>query len=81
VGGVITIIGTGFWPNQAVEFAWKNPIGGQAMNASAAADATGKVELNWQVLPIVHSTAPDPSVPQIHRIELIQQRPIGGIEL
>jgi phosphonate transport system permease protein len=81
VGGVITIIGTGFWPNQAVEFAWKNPIGGQAMNASATADATGKVELNWQVLPIVHSTAPDPSVPQIHRIELIQQRPIGGIEL
>lgn len=81
VGDSITIIGTGFWPNEKVDFAWKNPIGGQAMNASAVADANGRVELNWLVLPIVHSTAPDPTIPQIHRVELEQARPIGGIEL
>ncbi len=81
VGDVITIIGTGFWPNEVVQVAWHNPIGGQAMSTQATPDATGKVELNWEVLPIVHSTAPDPTIPQIHRITLEQNRPIGGIEL
>lgn len=81
VGDVITIVGTGFWPGEVVKVGWHNPIGGQAMSTEAAADAQGKVVLNWQVLPIVHSTAPDPTIPQIHRITLEQNRPIGGIEL
>jgi len=81
VGDTITVIGEGFWPNEKVVFYWQNPIGGRAMAAEAMSDAQGKVVLDWQVLSIVHSTAPDPTVPQIHRITLQQSRPIGGIEL
>lgn len=81
VRDVITVIGTGFWPNEEVGFVWSNPIGGQAMTAKARANADGKVVFNWEVLPIVHSTAPDATIPQIHRITLTQKRPIGGIEL
>ncbi len=81
VGDVITVVGEGFWPNEPVTFIWHNPIGGQAMKASSTADANGKVTLQWEVLAIVHSTAPDPTVPQIHQITVEQDRPIGGIEL
>lgn len=81
VGDVINVVGEGFWPNEPVTFIWHNPIGGQAMKTQAIADATGKVELQWEVLSIVHSTAPDPTIPQIHRITAEQDRPIGGIEL
>ncbi|MHC1740457.1 MAG: phosphonate ABC transporter, permease protein PhnE [Anaerolineaceae bacterium] len=81
VGDTITVMGEGFWPNEKVKFYWQNPIGGRAMAAEATANAQGKVELNWEVLSIVHSTAPDPTIPQIHRITLQQSRPIGGIEL
>jgi phosphonate transport system permease protein len=81
VGDTITVVGEGFWPNQKVNFYWQNPIGGRAMAAEATTDSQGKVELNWEVLSIVHSTAPDPTIPQIHRITLQQSRPIGGIEL
>lgn len=81
VGDMITVVGEGFWPNQATTFIWQNPIGGQAMKAEATSDASGKVTLQWQVLSIVHSTAPDPTIPQIHRITVMQERPIGGIEI
>ena len=81
VGDVITVVGEGFWPNTTTSFYWQNPIGGKAMGAEAVSDANGKVVLNWEVKSIVHSTAPDPTIPQIHRIKLEQSRPIGGIEL
>ena len=81
VGDVITVVGEGFWPNTSTSFYWQNPIGGKAMGAEAVADANGRVVLEWEVKPMVHSTAPDPTIPQIHRIKLEQSRPIGGIEL
>ncbi len=81
VGDVITVVGEGFWPNETTTFYWQNPIGGQAMKAQATSDANGKVVLQWEVLPIVHTTAPDPTIPQTHRIFVEQGRPIGGIEL
>jgi len=36
---------------------------------------------NGFVLPIVHTTAPDPTIPQIHRIMIQQTKPVGGIEI
>lgn len=81
VGDTITVIGEGFWPNEKVDIYWQNPIGGRAMAAHTTADSSGNVKYDWTVLSIVHSTAPDPTIPQIHRITMIQSRPIGGIEL
>ncbi|HBF41600.1 MAG TPA: phosphonate ABC transporter, permease protein PhnE [Anaerolineaceae bacterium] len=81
VGSTITVHGEGFWPNETTIFYWQNPIGGKAMQETAVSDANGNVTLVWKVLPIVHTTAPDPTVPQIHRIKVSQSRPIGGIEL
>lgn len=81
VGDTITVHGEGFWPNETTTFYWQNPIGGKAMQETAISDANGHVSLEWLVLPIVHTTAPDPTVPQIHRIKVYQSRPIGGIEL
>lgn len=81
VGDVITVNGEGFWPNQETVFYWQNPIGGKAMQTQAMSDANGNVTVEWPVLSIVHTTAPDPTIPQIHRIKVSQSRPIGGIEL
>jgi phosphonate transport system permease protein len=81
VGSTIAVHGEGFWPNETTIFYWQNPIGGKAMQETAVSDANGNVTLVWKVLPIVHTTAPDPTVPQIHRIKVSQSRPIGGIEL
>jgi phosphonate transport system permease protein len=81
VGGTITVHGEGFWPNETTVFYWQNPIGGKAMQETAVSDANGDVTLVWTILPIIHTTAPDPTVPQIHRIKVSQSRPIGGIEL
>lgn len=77
----ITVKGEGFWPNTNTVFYWQNPIGGKAMEAQATSDANGNVTLEWLISPYIHSTAPDPTVPQIHRIKVSQSRPIGGIEL
>jgi phosphonate transport system permease protein len=81
VGEVITVKGEGFWPNQLTTFYWQNPIGGKGMATEATSDASGNVTLEWKVLSIVHTTAPDPTIPQIHRIKVSQSRPIGGLEL
>ena len=81
VNTTITVKGEGFWPDYPVTFYWQNPIGGRAMQTESVSDAKGNVSLEWLVLPIVHTTAPDPTVPQIHRIKVYQSRPIGGIEL
>jgi len=81
VGDVITIKGEGFWPNEVTTFYWQNPIGGKAMATEATSDSKGNVSVDWKVLSIVHTTAPDPTIPQIHRIKVSQSRPIGGIEL
>jgi phosphonate transport system permease protein len=80
-GDIITVTGEGFWPDYAVKLFWQNPIGGTAMQADTKTDSTGKFTFQWEVLPIVHSTAQDPNLPQIHRIYAEQSRPIGGIEL
>ena len=79
VDETITVIGEGFWPNTN-HFYWQNPIGGKAMGAEAISDANGKVQWSGDVS-IIHSTAPDPTLPQIHRSKLNRARPIGGIEL
>lgn len=81
VGDIITVTGEGFWPDYAVKLYWQNPIGGTAMQADTKTDKDGKFVYQWEVLSIVHSTAQDPSVPQLHRIYAEQSRPIGGIEL
>ena len=81
VGSTIKVHGEGFWPNETTIFYWQNPIGGKAMQTEATSDANGNVTLEWLVSPLIHTTAPDPTVPQIHRIKVSQSRPIGGIEL
>jgi phosphonate transport system permease protein len=78
---IITVHGEGFWPDYPLKLYWQNPIGGTAMQADTQTDATGAFSYDWRVLPIVHSTAQDPTVPQSHRIYAEQDRPIGGIEL
>lgn len=81
VGEEITVVGEGFWPDYPVLFNWQNPIGGTAMQTNGTTDSTGRFEIQWKILPIIHSTAQDPTLPQSHRIYAEQSRPIGGIEL
>ncbi|MBA3075417.1 MAG: phosphonate ABC transporter, permease protein PhnE [Anaerolineae bacterium] len=81
VGDIITVNGEGFWPNQVTTFYWQNPIGGKAMQTEATSDASGNVTVEWKVLAIVHTTAPDPTIPQLHRIKVSQSQPVGGLEL
>lgn len=81
VGEEITVVGEGFWPDYPIKLYWQNPIGGTAMQTDTQTDANGNFTIQWEVLPIVHSTAQDPTVPQSHRIYAEQSRPIGGMEL
>ncbi len=78
VNDTITVIGEGFWPETETNLSWRNPIGGTAMATSTTTDADGRFEVKWTVLPIVHSTAPDPSLPQMHSIKVVQSQLIGG---
>ena len=80
-GDTFTVEGSGFWPNELVSVGWHIPIGPQAMSTTVMSDAQGNVKLDWQVLPIVYSNSPDPSIPLMHRVVLTQEHPIGGIEL
>ncbi len=79
--GTFTVEGSGFWPNEPVAVGWHIPIGPQAMSRTVMSDAQGNVKFDWQVLPIVYSNSPDPTIPLIHRVVLTQEHPIGGIEL
>jgi phosphonate transport system permease protein len=81
VGDTLLIIGEGFWPNQKSDITWQNPIGGTAMLTTSTSYSNGEISIVWLVDPIVHTTAPDPTIPQIHRIYIQQSKPIGGIEL
>jgi phosphonate transport system permease protein len=78
----------GMWPNTETEIVWRTPIGdpkmigeGEAQMLLATTDADGSLTTTIRVPTTALVAAPDPTLPQFHRVYFDQYRPIGGIEL
>jgi phosphonate transport system permease protein len=72
---------TGMWPDFPVTMEWHSPIGAKSIHEDFRTDAAGNGTLNFQVKPIVNIAAPDQTLPQMHRIVVVQTKPLGGIIL
>ncbi len=79
---------SGMWPNTETEILWRTPIGdpkmigkGEAEMLVVATDETGSLTTTIRVPSTALVAAPDPTLPQFHRVYFDQYRPIGGYEL
>ena len=88
VGETLIVTATGLWPNAETEVVWNNPIGNPMMlcgNEDAMlivqSDETGTVTTTIRVPTTALVAAPDPTLPQNHRVYFNQYRPVGGLEL
>jgi phosphonate transport system permease protein len=88
VGEVVTVTGTGFWPDTQANLIWQSPIGdffplrtAEAPEGEAVmADATGSFTAEFTV-PNAIPPGIDPNFPQGQRLYLRQERAVGGWEL
>jgi len=78
----------GMWPNTETNVLWRSPIGdpkmigeGEAQMLVVTTDETGSLTTTIRVPTTALVAAPDPTLPQFHRVYFDQYRPIGGIEL
>jgi phosphonate transport system permease protein len=83
---ILTI--SGMWADADTEVVWRTPIGDPKMlggNEDAMlvvrSDASGTVTTAIHVPTTALVAAPDPTLPQEHRVYIYQYRSIGGIEL
>ncbi len=88
VGETLIVNFTGLWPNAETEVVWNNPIGNPMMlggNEDAMlvlkTDETGSLTTTIRVPRTALVAAPDPTLPQNHRVYAYQYKAIGGIEL
>jgi phosphonate transport system permease protein len=88
VGETLIVNFTGLWPNAETEVVWNNPIGNAMMlggNEDAMlivkTDETGSLTTTIRVPSTALVAAPDPTLPQNHRVYAYQYKQIGGIEL
>lgn len=88
VGETMIVNVTGLWPNTETEVVWNTPIGNSLMmggNEDAMlkvqTDETGSLTTTIRVPRTALVAAPDPTLPQNHRVVVHQYRPLGGIEL
>lgn len=79
---------TGLWPDTDTNVVWRTPIGDPKMIGENEAemlvvrsDASGVVTTAIHVPSTALVAAPDPTLPQEHRVYVYQYRPKGGIEL
>ena len=90
-GGVhetMIVTASGLWPNIDTNILWRTPIGDPKMlgeNEAAMlvvpSDENGNLTAVIQVPTTALVAAPDPTLPQQHRVYLYQYRPLGGIQL
>jgi phosphonate transport system permease protein len=79
---------SGMWPDTDTQVVWRTPIGDPKMVSEredqmlvVKTDATGSLTTTVRVPTTALVAAPDPTLPQFHRVYFDQYRPIGGIEL
>ncbi len=90
-GGVhetLIVTATGLWPNTGTNIVWRTPIGDPKMVSEdensmlvVPSDENGSMTVVIRVPTTALVAAPDPTLPQQHRIYLYQYRPLGGIQL
>jgi phosphonate transport system permease protein len=88
VGETLVVNATGMWPDTATNIVWRTPIGdpkmlgeGEAAMLTVSSDENGSVATTIRVPTTALVAAPDPTLPQFHRVYFYQYRPLGGIEL
>ena len=88
VGETIIVSVSGLWPNTETNVVWKNPIGNSMMLGEGettmlvlTTDETGSLTTAIRVPTTALVAAPDPTLPQLHRVYFDQYRPVGGYEL
>lgn len=88
VGETLIVNVTGLWPNSETEISWQNPIGnalmlgeGEITMLRLTTDENGALTTTIRVPTTALVAAPDPTLPQLHRVYFEQYRPIGGYEL
>ena len=88
VGETIIVTVSGMWPNADTNVVWQNPIGNPMMLGEGEismlvlkTDETGSLTTAIHVPSTALVAAPDPTLPQLHRVYFDQYRPIGGYEL
>ncbi len=88
VGETMIVNVTGLWPDTETEVVWNTPIGNSLMmggNEDAMlkvqTDEAGSLTTTIRVPRTALVAAPDPTLPQNHRVVVHQYRPLGGIEL
>ena len=90
-GGVhetLIVTATGLWPDTDTNVVWRTPIGdpkmvGEDENSMLVvpSDENGSMTVVIRVPTTALVAAPDPTLPQQHRVYLYQYRPLGGIQL
>ncbi|NWG05295.1 MAG: phosphonate ABC transporter, permease protein PhnE [Chloroflexi bacterium] len=88
VGETIIVSVSGMWPNTETNVVWQNPIGNSMMLGEGetsmlvlTTDENGSLTTAIRVPTTALVAAPDPTLPQLHRVYFDQYRPIGGYEL
>jgi len=88
VGETLIVSVSGMWPNAETNVVWQNPIGNPMMLGEGeismlvlTTDETGSLTTAIRVPTTALVAAPDPTLPQLHRVYFDQYRPVGGFEL
>jgi phosphonate transport system permease protein len=88
VGETMIVSVSGLWPNTPTNVVWNNPIGNPMMLGEGehsmlvvTTDETGSLTTAIRVPSTAIVAAPDPTLPQLHRVYFNQSRAIGGYEL
>lgn len=88
VSETIIVSVSGMWPNAETNVVWNNPIGNAMMLGEGeitmlvlTTDDTGSLTTAIRVPSTALVAAPDPTLPQFHRVVFDQYRPTGGYEL
>lgn len=88
VGETLIVSASGLWPNTETEVTWRTVIGdlkllgeGEIQMLVVKTDENGSLTTTIRVPSTALVAAPDPSLPQFHRVYFDQYRPIGGVEL
>jgi phosphonate transport system permease protein len=88
VGETLIVNANGMWPNAETEVLWRTPIGdpkmvgeGEAQMLVVTSDENGTLTTTIRVPSTALVAAPDPTLPQFHRVYIYQYRPLGGYEL
>ncbi len=88
VGESLIVSASGLWPNAETNIYWQNPIGnplmlgeGEITMLTLTSDENGAVTAAIRVPSTALVAAPDPTLPQFHRVYFEQYRPTGGYEL